>query len=210
MSLCPAGQKTTIEWQYTGEEKQRIEGADSYTTELLQNIALNTSYQLVYRQPIISGGQLQGWNSNESTTSLGTFNGISNWRMRFVLNGGAVVLTNPFCTFFNGDPGISNRQCQIYCDITSQGITTNKLIGSSFGSWGLRVQPSNAALRSQSCYFKVFKNGAVVYQRSESTCPTVTYFCGDQCPEGTCQCDCGTEICCYDTTTGKAVKSFKK
>lgn len=31
MGLCPPGQKTTIEWQYAGETKQRIEGADDYS-----------------------------------------------------------------------------------------------------------------------------------------------------------------------------------
>lgn len=31
MPLCPPGQKTTIEWQYAGETKQRIEGADDYS-----------------------------------------------------------------------------------------------------------------------------------------------------------------------------------
>jgi hypothetical protein len=33
MPLCPIDQKTTIEWQYPGETKQRIEGADDYSID---------------------------------------------------------------------------------------------------------------------------------------------------------------------------------
>lgn len=61
-----------------------------------------------------------------------------------------------------------------------------------------------------SCSFKVLKNSGVVYQKTKPTAPVVTYSCGEQCPPGTCECDCGNMVCCYDTTTGRAVKSFAK
>jgi hypothetical protein len=162
-----------IRWRYGSEPWQEILGNGlTYTTETINNLTQNTSYQLVYRQPIVSNGLFQGW-SSEFTSGIGTHNGITSWRMRFVLNGGAVVLTNPFCTFFNGDPGIGNRNCQIWVDITSQGVTTNRLIGSSTGSWGLRVQQTNSALRSTSCIFKIFNNGTEIRTETRSTCPQV-------------------------------------
>lgn len=34
--------------------------------------------------------------------------------------------------------------------------------------------------------------------------------CPNLCPKGTCQVDCGEVICCYDTSTGKSVKSISK
>ncbi|NJL52277.1 MAG: hypothetical protein HC930_08740 [Hydrococcus sp. SU_1_0] len=40
--------------------------------------------------------------------------------------------------------------------------------------------------------------------------PQYSVTCGEGCPPGTCQVDCDTVFCCYDTATGKAVSSFNK
>jgi hypothetical protein len=58
--------------------------------------------------------------------------------------------------------------------------------------------------------FEIFKNNQVVYSRTSPTSPIVTHFCGEQCPPGTCECENGSIVCCYDTSTGKAVKSFRR
>jgi hypothetical protein len=63
---------------------------------------------------------------------------------------------------------------------------------------------------SNQCVFEVLKNNQVIYSQTKLVCPTVTYFCGEQCPPGTCECVNGSTVCCYDTSTGKVVKSFAR
>jgi hypothetical protein len=63
---------------------------------------------------------------------------------------------------------------------------------------------------AESCTLNIIKNGQTVYQKVTPVCPIVAEYCGEKCPEGTCECTCGSEVCCYDTKTGKAVKSFRR
>ncbi|NJO98677.1 MAG: hypothetical protein HC764_23965 [Pleurocapsa sp. CRU_1_2] len=60
------------------------------------------------------------------------------------------------------------------------------------------------------CKFTVTKNGQTVRTETQLVCPIVTHTCGEQCPPGSCQCDCGTKVCCHHPTTGAVVKSFNK
>lgn len=58
------------------------------------------------------------------------------------------------------------------------------------------------------CVFSVSDLTGQIYQQSHPVCPQVAVKCTDQCPPGTCECECGPRVCCYDPHTGKAVKSF--
>jgi hypothetical protein len=89
---------------------------------------------------------------------------------------------------------------------------TNMFVGAlpSGAGWGYFNFVPTADVSPTSYLLTIYRNGVEVYLRTNTKTPVVTYFCGEKCPPGTCQCDCGTEVCCYDTTTGRAVKSFKK
>jgi hypothetical protein len=48
------------------------------------------------------------------------------------------------------------------------------------------------------CNFTVTDISGLIYSLARSTCPQVEVNC-DSCPPQTvCECDCGTEVCCYD------------
>ncbi|MGL5804024.1 MAG: hypothetical protein ACRC11_01050 [Xenococcaceae cyanobacterium] len=61
-----------------------------------------------------------------------------------------------------------------------------------------------------SCKFTITDTRGLVYQSFNPTCPIVEVVCGNTCPpETVCECDCGTEICCYGPD-GKPIFSYPK
>ena len=60
------------------------------------------------------------------------------------------------------------------------------------------------------CTFAVTDTGGTIFEKTAEVCPTVDVRCGEQCPPGTCECDRGSLVCCYDPRTGRVVKSFKR
>lgn len=70
--------------------------------------------------------------------------------------------------------------------------------------------PDDPSLVCTSCKFTITDTRGKVYERTEPTCPTVSVVCGNTCPPQTvCECDCGTEVCCYDAT-GTPIYSYPK
>jgi hypothetical protein len=271
MALCPSGQKTTIEWQYSGEAKQRIVGADDYSVE--RKYSQPTNYVWQYN---ISEAYGATPGSTFSDPKLGCFGttrvhySCSKFSRRTELDFDpariatacyAPIYAYRVTDFTQADkpcPAAAPWQCQfikgckkiqvlchginntysaaaawfdVWWDMnvyspstgillqvpygTEQSViydsSTNRYIGNLAPGYDwqyFRFIPLSSRLPS--CFFKVLKQGQVVYQKTRSDCPTVTYTCGNNCPPGTCQCDRGTEVCCYDTVTGKAVKSFRK
>lgn len=60
------------------------------------------------------------------------------------------------------------------------------------------------------CKLTIFKNEAIVYERTEKSCPEVKEYCDIQkCPPGTCECRHGSVVCCHDSKTGEVVKQFR-
>lgn len=232
MTLCPNGQNPTIEWQYTGEEKQRIIKADSYS--LTENrICPGVPHLFYYRTAIIDrtncvlqgwSGQFtsQGWAGNTSPafTNFRLYSGDVLIASAPTVAGWAANLEKPFWSHRTnvgnvcGEnvPNHGTSRFFLYCD---SAIGTNHLLLNSTARGilmsGFQPDP-NADLSAcqNQCVFTVTKNGQTVYTKTRSICPTVTHFCGEQCPPGSCECTCGTGICCYHPTTGAVVKSFTR
>ena len=55
----------------------------------------------------------------------------------------------------------------------------------------------------------IFKDGVQVFTRTSTDKPTVAIVETNQCPENTCEVDCGTHVCCYGSD-GIAVFSYDK
>ncbi|WP_146132208.1 hypothetical protein [Pleurocapsa sp. CCALA 161] len=56
----------------------------------------------------------------------------------------------------------------------------------------------------------IYKNGAVVASDAGDLSPTVSYQCiTQQCPPDTCEVDCGTHVCCYNSQ-GISVFNYNK
>lgn len=205
MGLCTNGKQPIIEWQYLGEEKQRILGADNYTINLQQGLCL-TEYVIQY---LVYG-------------QSGSFTRYSNDDLYF----GGIIVNGPIYDYGIATPTITNSltiKDHYYPSSTSLGhalIVHRNAELTRYdqyyltSAYGVKLlppvrydgQPDNCG----GCVLTVTKNNTVVYKKSTPQCPTVSVICGDQCPPGTCQCDCGSMVCCYDTTTGKAIKSFRK
>lgn len=271
MPLCSAGIKPTIEWQYTGEQKNRIIEADDYslTPVYSQYTRYRWEYNISYMKTSYGG-----FNRTDKTRACGGVPGVhrscssiarrswdsgidatrkfatvyapiymyrvtdhevaplpcdptqdfacsypSGWRViELLCHGGSVPSGAPvWVKIFDGKSYTSGSgamlqdtiegEFPIYYDSTLDRYSFDP---ASNPDWSYFRFTNFDNRRPNQCLFKVTKDSNVVYQKTNSSCPMVTYFCGEKCPEGTCQCDCGTEVCCYDTTTGRAVKSFKK
>jgi hypothetical protein len=166
-----------IRWRYGTEPWQEIIGAGfTYSTEIVQNLTQNTSYQLVYESPIVSNGILQGWTNVESKQSLGTRNGISAWSVTFVdwkgTYNGKLQHSNAGSSAASFPPA-GQRYVTVYLNLTTGNGLQTVQINTTLGLWALRIEQTNAALRSTSCKFKIFKNGVEVRSETRSTCPQV-------------------------------------
>jgi hypothetical protein len=233
MSLCSNGQKATIKWQYPGEELVQILGADGYSVGYEQG-QCNTSY-IVKGKSAVNGLTYCGasWQTDPTPVNSWTINTSGRVKgLKRITGINSTTQPQPkynttsFGTCGSAIPGATTRAWYSYLDwegqtnITQGGlIYFNEVWVSNFDSQvvGKEVVKIDSIKRSDglpdqcgNCVLKILKNNLVVHARAEPMCPTVTYTCGDQCPPGTCQCDCGSEVCCYDTATGKAVKSFRK
>jgi hypothetical protein len=272
MPLCPAGQKTTIEWQYTGEQLNRIIEADDYSLSPVYSQRTRYRWEYSISQTITSYSGLtlnavQGCNGIPGLYRQCSIQPPRTSEVDSGSNRRASIIYAPIYKYRVIDLGTADRACVPFAEIRACGFPSGwrkiqllchgastpsvtpvwvtiwdstgqyepaagamlqntsggefninydpildryRFIPSDQPDWGeFRFVAFDNRLPNQ-CQFKVSKNGLVVYQRTASTCPAVTYFCGEKCPPRTCECTCGTEVCCYDTTTGKAIKSFKK
>jgi hypothetical protein len=216
MALCPIGQKPTIEWQYSSEEKQQIIGADNYAVEQEKGKCpvLYHAYGTYGSKNASNCNQLAYWKNAEEL--IGT--NVISYKPQIVSNHWMIPLSNGnYARIRPLNKALYDSRSYGYSSASIvYGAPSIECVNSTSYNGGFSVSlvsvirqdglPDNCG----DCVFKVTKNGTVVYQKSTPVCPTVTVICGDQCPPGTCQCDCGNYVCCYDTATGKAVKSFRK
>lgn len=166
-----------IRWRYGTEPWQEIIGAGfTYTTKIIQNLTQNTNYQLVYDSPIVSNGILQGWTNVEYKYQLGTRNGISDWSLTFVdwkgTYTGKLEHSNASSNPANFPPA-GQRYVTVFVNLNTGNGQQTVQINTSTGLRGLRIEQTNAALRSTSCEFKIFKQGVQIRSETRSTCPQV-------------------------------------
>lgn len=210
MPLCSNGQKPIIKWQYPGEDLNQILGADNYSIGMVKG-QCNTSYLVkgMYASNSMNYCQTPLINTNWQLNVPGKVHGIASRYFRtddryscpnFTRIVGKIDVYQAYLSH-GSNPSNFALDVTYFADHTTAGsvVTITDIIRTD-------GQPDNCG----GCALKIFKGSQTVYSRVEPTCPTVTYACGDECPPGTCQCDCGSMVCCYDTKTGKAVKSFRK
>jgi hypothetical protein len=170
-----------IRWRYGAEPWQEIAG-DDYTTEVVPDLAANTTYQLVYRLGINpSNGQPQQWSTTESILSgQHQFNGIESWFIRIVWNSTTYNRYPPqaLFSFFtengNVQPNAGLRSANYSLIVQSQGQQIIKNLGNYTSPlWFIRLQAVDPAKRKTNCIFKVRKNGNVVYTETRAVCPEV-------------------------------------
>ena len=223
MSLCPVGKKPVIKWQYSGEEENRIIGADDYSITEQKNYCPGIRYKLNYSRAIILNGTLSGW-TNFSTELPSSVQGKAPYtNIRLTAQG----IEPPYdVQYYYGTPifhwafqnqglkpnGSRSRTYQIILNSTNQ---QNQIILNSSTS-GVRIDSiepvDSQAICPSSKVFNVIKDNKIVYSKINAIAPTVSHYCQDdnECPPGTCECTNGSTVCCYDTKTGKVVKSFTR
>jgi hypothetical protein len=271
MGLCPAGQSTTIEWQYPEEIKNRIIGADDYS------IIPVYSQQSRYRCEFEVSRAIASYSGRNITVASQACNSIpgihrdclSLPRISSASGFGStpitVVVYAPVYQYRVIDFKQSDYRCgpwseypctfpagfrvvQVLCHgaavysatpvwvrvldgklyTSGNGAMLQSTAGGDFSlsydsvldqyKFSPGQQPDWSFFRfvpydnrkPVSHLFKIFKEGIVVYQKQKPTPPVVTYFCGEKCPPGTCECTCGNKVCCHDPVTGVVVKSFIK
>jgi hypothetical protein len=217
MALCTSGQKTTIKWQYSGEEKQEIIGADNYTVNQKPAQCPNTDYYFQGWELSPAPGQDENTPLYRQSVEPITFLYLQKIPYPIVdyelLNSQQQVIS--YAQYKqNGRKFNAAYSLAVYVNYNSANPRFLYYYYGFLNNWGLEPnkfvridgQPDNCG----NCTFKVTKNNQVVYQKTRPTCPTVTHFCGEQCPAGSCECNCGTRVCCHHPTTGAVVKSFTR
>lgn len=97
-----------------------------------------------------------------------------------------------------------------YYAISLSSITLDAANAISTSSAPVAVPPYGDYRNFCKCKFTITDTRGKVFEKSASTCPEVQVTCGDTCPPQTvCECDCGTEVCCYDST-GTPIYSYPK
>lgn len=220
MVLCSNGKQPIIEWQYPGEDKQRILGADNYLVQQEQG-KCPVPYKFKFRyKPLPSSDWRYG--ETNATNLYPPFENMfirSDDRTFGEDPKGFPTLTVRFENYYvyggNGRYNVFFELTHSLADgrrVTSQPIAFESTawnvehVTEFLGMERLDGLPDNCG----GCTFTVTKNGVTVYQKTTPQCPTVNVVCGEQCPPGTCECSNGSNVCCYDTTTGKCIKSFTR
>ena len=224
MSLCLNGTKLIVEWQYPGEEKNRIIKADNYSvirTESQCAVTYNLKYQTINQQGILD--------TNKTYSTSGVMGPIYAWGLtRTFQNQVALGLKQDYCGINSNPECGATRPYQKWFyhrggkqDINKNPLPTGTVNGYTFSNlgsgWGFKLfdlarsdgQPDNCG----DYIFKILnKEGQVVYQRTDFVSPAISHYCqnDESCPFGTCECTNGSTVCCYDTKTGKVVKSFTR
>jgi hypothetical protein len=239
MSLCP-NNNLIIEWQYPGKEKNKLIGADDYSVVKPWKYDTTNDFNYTFTAkarcstsspppgvaPSLPRNFVAGQEIVVFTT--GTWSGPILGFEKFV-NGTNV---NGMLSYTNRSGGNATsgfcapRTIEVILSTTSPsggGSVRLKSVSGSFNEpvvygdiYDVQFIPTTTPPRTcivavnNQCTFTVTKNGQVVYQKTDSVCPVVNYFCGEECPPGTCECTNGSTVCCYDTSTGKVVKSFTR
>lgn len=213
MGLCANGKQPIIEWQYAGEEKQRIIKADNYAIEQeIGKCPVEYLVQIKMARNRINYCQTPQLINDWSRKVIGPVNGLGAKYVRTedrysCPNYSAYVgKVNLYLSYLSAGQNSKNTSEQIYEVIQFYEPHTVNDVAKIVSITRTDGQPDNCG----NCIFTITKNGSIVYQKTTPQCPTVNVVCDEQCPPGTCQCDCGSMVCCYDTTTGKAVKNFRK
>jgi hypothetical protein len=208
MPLCPNGQKAIITWQYPGEDKQQILGADDYTLSQEKG-KCNTLYLIggVAAKNGVDYCETPNLNNNWGFSVQGPIHGIQAKYIRTDDRYNCpdykriVGKAKNYLAYVSYGSNLADERYSIIYFYEPHTFDTVVRVNYLVRADGL---PDNCG----GCVFKVTKNGQVVYSKTAPQCPIVTHTCGEQCPAGSCECTCDTEVCCYHPTTGKVIKSF--
>jgi hypothetical protein len=179
-------QTPKIRWRYGIEAWQEIE-ADNYTTNIVTDLSVNTTYQIVYRSYVITpDGQSPAWNTTDRVLSTTyQIDGVDDWWMLVDwpnnINPPRSYFTRyqPFARFAvkeannNVTPNAAYRTAFFSLVYVSKGVTTTKNVLQTNGIWFVDLQATDPAKRKTKCVFKVFKNNNLIYQETRAVCPEV-------------------------------------
>jgi hypothetical protein len=236
MTLCPNNQKAIIEWQYPGSGKQRIIGADNFN--LVDATAkygtLSTKFYEIRGKAICAARVPPAhittiplkYNVGDvvPVRILNSWMGsIYDWKLKpngVNMDSTVTHTIQDSCSLVSCNCLISTTDATVFtldgyrCKTSGGSVTEAAIYADSLHDieaiyTGSQSLPCRNVIPSD-CTFQILKNGQVVHQKTDAVCPIVTHTCGEQCPAGSCECSCGTEICCYHPKTGKVVKSFKR
>ena len=193
-----------IEWQYPGEDKQTILGADGYRLQK-QKYQCPIFYRVRY-QRLADNGE-----------PIGNIFLVANSVRGPIESHQLVDFGNPVNGYVSVQEEYrylrANGRSFFRLNINHDGQTTNIALNSE-SSRGIIVQgyvPSNNQLDNcGDCTLKILKNNQVVLQRVSGVCPEVEVYEDEICPPGSCECTHGSIVCCYNPNTGQVVKSFSR
>jgi hypothetical protein len=216
MALCPTGQKTTIKWNYPGEAENQMLGADDYSLEREKGkcfkpylVTVTWIFRRCYNDAIV--GQGTGTltiNGQIIGVDFRLYNGASALLVDYKAANGSILQA----VYFSTSRSIRTDNCStsVINSQTTPYLDSINLTKSSYSITNIQTadgSPDNCG----DWVYSITKGGSVVYKQIKSSQPTVSYFCGqEKCPNGTCECNCGSDVCCYDPTTGQLVKTFRK
>lgn len=239
MPLCPTGQQTIVEWQYPGEEKQRIVGVDDYSVKKDWQFETTNNFNYTFTAkarcstssppPGVAPNVPRAFVTGQEIEIfiIGSLPGPIYGTEKIVVSPNV----NINITFLNRSGGnLAVADCAkrtieqiLYTRSATGSAVRVKSVAGSYSEpvvygdfYDIKFVPTTTPPRAciagvaNSCIFTITQNGNVVYQKIRDVCPIVTYACGEQCPDGSCECTNGSTVCCYDPSTGRVVKSFTR
>lgn len=183
MTLCPNDEKPVIIWQYEGEKPNRIVGVDDYAIEPQKGQCEGVTYALT------ADIELTNPDGTTSTTRSGGFfvGKITAVGIRIPTTG--TDLRPRFYVTHNAPSDPITRIVSVYSSTLKRATVTSYITDRRDGL------PDDCG----GCIFTAYKNGQVVYQKTNPECPAVTVDCiGSKCPPNTCSIPCGNHLCCVN------------
>lgn len=169
-----------VRWRYPGEAWQEIIGANNYSTEIISDLSLNTSYRYYFRSIPTANLSTGTWGAETPSSSGFNANGINNWHLRARWRQTDYYRYPPEAKFFTGEStpysnlSTSDRQASYYLRYTDNlGQLIERSLGTSTGIWVTKIEAVDPTKRKNNCLFKIFKNGSIVHQETRSVCPEV-------------------------------------
>lgn len=212
---CPNGRKI-IEWRYSHNKSTRIIGADRYTRQEMQKPLPDNGF--VYFKISIQweyNGSDPSRNYEQNTDVIDAYFGAHKT--------GRMYRGVPFWEDVNHDRGNlyvpfgtrtenGNNATGAYRFRSTESYTATSWSFSSICNVPDAYQRGceNGNLPETECEFKVYLGGQLILAQKNDECPEVEEYCENECPANTCECQCGSVVCCRDSVTGEVVKQFRK
>ena len=182
---CLDGEKLIIDWQYSGEKKQRIFGATDYSLKILKGQDCSKTYAVTYHlhsKRYYNNDVIDEYTGTVNITgkildidyalagAIPPSNFYYGWYLRYQLCNGSIenfIFQSTTRRFSEGACYTKN----------SRDVNADKYDSTKSFCKILNIIPADGSIEQADCLFQIFSGESVVYQKTTPECPDVNMFC---------------------------------